>query len=188
MFRKGEAAAAVYTLLGFEAPLRPAELFRLKVSDVSCDLKTNRAVVSLGLTKSGKRDRADESITLASPLVVPMLAVLCASKGPDQRLYIESGAAYRKLFHVCCCEFGLHEHEFKPYSFRLDGATAALEKSANLAELMIRGRWQNMETAQIDLNSGLAALATMRLSAQSRETVNQEARFLHHILKGREKN
>lgn len=156
----------------------------LRASDIACDLQKNTAVISLGLTKSGSRAGAAESSTVASDIVVPMLAVLCAAGGPSKLLYTSSAAAYRRLFDDCCRELGLEDHNFKPYSLRRGGATEAFERSANISELMIRGRWQNIKTALIYLNSGLAALAMMRLSPQTLSNVRRSTQRLRRVLGG----
>ena len=59
-----QSGMALSVLLAFYAMLRTGEVLGIRNKDVSVDLTTSTAVVSLGYTKGGKRTGAAESVTI----------------------------------------------------------------------------------------------------------------------------
>jgi len=68
--------------------------------------------------------------------------------------------------------------------FEGGGATAVFEAGGNMQSLTVEGRWANERTARIYINSGLAALATMRLSAPAKTAIAKATSYLDKILSG----
>ena len=67
-------AMALSLLVGFYAMLRTGEVLSIRNKDVTVDVKQGNAVISLGLTKGGKRTGASESVTIQVLEVVKRLA------------------------------------------------------------------------------------------------------------------
>ena len=127
---------------------------------------TKPAVVSLGLTKSGKRVGASESVTIQVVDVLrPLWQWKCQTK-PNEFL-VSSPSQWRAMFSKCLTALSLDAFSFRPYSLRRGGSTFWFHKHSNFDKLLVMGRWQAVKTARIYLNDGLAMLAEMRLpSAQ----------------------
>ena len=69
-----EHAMALSLLLGFYSMLRTGELLGIRNRDVTIDERNRSAIVSLGLTKGGKRAGAAESVTVSVFEVIRRLA------------------------------------------------------------------------------------------------------------------
>ena len=124
------------------------------------------AVLSLGLTKSGKRVGASESVTLTVAVALQWLWAWKQSVKP-QALFASSTSAWRRLFSECLQALQLTLFEFRPYSLRRGGATWWFTKHGSFDKLMVAGRWQAAKTARIYLNESMAVLADMRLPQKS---------------------
>lgn len=127
-------------LLGFHALLRTAELLALQAHQLHMTSATQPAVLSLGLTKSGKRVGAEESVTISDRTLllclwnwkrsVSQFAFLCPK--PHQ---------WRKLFQDCLEGIRVTDWGFRPYSLRRGGATAFFTRCGSLDQVIVLGRW-----------------------------------------------
>ena len=165
-FFHGHFGFGVSLLVGFYGMLRTGELTTLRSSHVFMKTATAPAVLSLGLTKSGKRVGASESVTLTVAVALRWLWVWKQSVKP-QALFVPSASAWRRLFSECLKALQLTLFEFRPYSLRRGGATWWFTKHGSFDKLMVAGRWQAAKTARIYLNHGMAVLADMRLPQKS---------------------
>lgn len=126
---------------------------------------TSPAIISLGLTKSGKRQGAAESVTLGE------LSVLRALWHWKQNVHSSTFLTlkphqWRKMFNDCLQGLKIQEWGFRPYSLRRGGATFFFLKHGSLDRILIQGRWTATRTARIYINSGLALLADSKISPQ----------------------
>ena len=118
------------------------------------------AVVSLGLTKGGKRMGASESVSISVELLLQWLKAWKRVTSPDKSL-CGTPAQWRGLFSQCVTAVGLDEFMFRPYSLRRGGATYWFSKHGSLDRVVVLGRWQAQRTARMYINEGLAILAEM---------------------------
>ena len=119
------------------------------------------AVISLGMTKGGKRAGAAESVTLSSADALKWLWLWKTSK-PHANL-CPTNNKWRQLYSACLTALALDPFQFRPYSLRRGGATFWFSRRGNLDKLMIAGRWQAVKTARVYINEGLAVLAELHL-------------------------
>ena len=126
---------------------------------------TSPAVVSLGLTKGGKRVGAAESITVTVNVALKWLWMWKAQNAPSAK-FVPSVSTWRILFKTCLAALEINLFEFRPYSLRRGGATFWLAKHGSLDKLLISGRRQAAKTARIYINEGMAVLADMKLATQ----------------------
>ena len=140
--------------------MRTGEVLDLLPHQVHAPSDDGPAVISLGLTKVGKRQGAAESIAIPVADVVRRLRFWKAHS--SKRLASNPGT-WRKKFSEAISELGLTDFEFRPYSRRRGGATFWFTKHGSLDRLLIQGRWQVPKSARIYINSGLATLAEMTL-------------------------
>ena len=164
-FFHGHVGFGISLLLGFYGMLRTGELLGLKSNDMSMSGPKSVAVISLGLTKSGKRVGAAESVTITAG---PALKWLWQwkEKNKPKTFLCPKDHEWRRLFKACLDAL-LTLFEFRPYSLRRGGATFWFGKRGNLDKLLVVGRWQAAKTARIYINEGLAVLNELRLPSKA---------------------
>ena len=161
-FFKGWYTFGVSLIVGFYAMLRTGEIHNLRSSHLFCGPKDKQVVVSLGLTKGGKRQGAAESVILGFESAVNLVKRWKTLVSPVTPL-VKSAAQWRRLFNDCLAGLNLDSHQFRPYSLRRGGATYWFGKHQSLDRLLIQGRWASQKTARIYINEGLAMLTSMNL-------------------------
>lgn len=149
-------------LLAFFGLLRTGELLSLQAKQVSISKAKGPAVISLGLTKAGKRQGAAESVTIYSEDVCRRLFQWVQTHPPHAFL---TGPAHlwRKTFSAYLSACGFAQWDFRPYSLRRGGATDVFKKQPQFDKLLVLGRWQSAKTARVYLNEGMAVLAELKL-------------------------
>ena len=149
--------------MGFYGLLRTGELLGIQAWQVNITDSNSPAVISLGLTKSGKRQGAAESITISERSVLRWLLLWKKSASPHDFLTAKPHA-WRSMFSECLDQLKLSPWHFRPYSLRRGGATFLFTKCGSLDRVLLAGRWTAVKTAKIYLNSGLAMLADIQIS------------------------
>lgn len=150
-------------LVGFFGLLRSGELLALQAWQVHMVSSSSAAVINLGLTKSGKRQGAEESVTLTDVMVLRFLWSW-KQRARDHDFLCEKPHKWRDLFQQCLVDLKLTDWGFRPYSLRRGGATSLFVKVGSLDRVLILGRWTAVKTAKIYLNSGLAMLADLKIA------------------------
>ena len=154
---------ALSLLLGFHGLLRTGELLEIRKNHVSQAGPRSPAVISLGLTKSGKRAGAAESVTIREEETLRRLwQWLMTPDAPS--LLCGTAHHWRKAFNDCLAACNLQAYDFRPYSLRRGGATMYFGKHGSLDRLLVQGRWASSKTARIYINEGLAVLAELKLT------------------------
>ncbi len=151
---------ALSLLLGFYGMMRTGEVLNLRRTQVEVKGPDGPAILSLGLTKSGKRQGAAESITIT---VHEVCRRLWQWKSSPHMMLAPSSSWWRKEFRHILDALGLSSFEFRPYSLRRGGATFRFTKHGSLDRLLVQGRWQAVRTARIYINEGLSVLAEMKV-------------------------
>ena len=149
-------------LVGFYGLLRTGELLALQNWQIHMSGSAEPAVVSLGLTKSGKRQGAAESVTI-SKLSVLQLLWKWKQSAPTHEFLTAKPHVWRDMFVRCLEALGLDSWGFRSYSLRRGGATSLFVKVGSLDRVLLLGRWTAVKTAKIYLNSGLAMLADIKI-------------------------
>jgi len=72
-----------------------------------------------------------------------------------------SAANYRKVFDAACRAAGL-DNSFKPYSLRRGGATHHFKAFGDMSRTMEIGRWSEVRTARIYINTALLELTSIQ--------------------------
>ena len=162
----GEEAFGVSLLLGFYCMLRTGELLGLRSNHVAMVKPTSVAIISLGLTKGGKRQGACESATLG---VMDALRLLWQWKKshPVAAPLCPAPHRWRALFSQTLESLKLESFGFRPYSLRRGGATHWFRHHGSFDKLLVQGRWAAPKTAKIYINEGLAILAELKIPERS---------------------
>ena len=158
----GHGSFAVSLIVGFFGMLRTGEILALRRNHFSGTSGSTKIVVSLGLTKSGRRSGAAESIVLAHDVAVKFVH-RWMSLGSSFTPLTGPPAQWRKLFNSALSALKLDSFGFRPYSLRRGGATWWFSRHGSLDRILIMGRWAAPKTARIYLNDGLAVLAELKL-------------------------
>ena len=149
-------------LVGFFGLLRTGELLSLQAWQIHMSSAVQPAVIALGLTKSGKRQGAAESVTITELFLLKLLWQWKKTAKPHDFL-TEKPHEWRQRFQECLEALKLSDWGFRPYSLRRGGATAMFVKCGSLDRVLLAGRWSAVKTAKIYLNSGLAMLADLKI-------------------------
>ena len=155
---------ALSLLLGFYGMMRTGEILSFSSHQVEVSSDQGPAVISLGMTKGGRRQGAAESITVT---VYDVVRRLRAWKQVRSSKLAFSPSAWRAKFSEGIQALGLQDFQFRPYSLRRGGATFWFSKHGSLDRLLIAGRWQAPKTARVYINSGLATLAEMKIPSSN---------------------
>eukprot|EP00973_Karenia_brevis_P021331 2932650-Karenia_brevis.AAC.1 len=70
---------------------------------------------------------------------------------------------FRARFAETIAELGLSGHGFLPYSLRRGGASFLYLRTGNLSLVQQRGRWQNLQNAEIYVDECVAVSHELRL-------------------------
>ena len=159
---KSDHVFALSLLLGFHGLLHTGELLNLKAKDISISKAKGPAVVSLGLTKSGKRQGAAESVTIHSEDVCRRLHQWKQAVSPHASLTGPSHV-WRKTFNEYLQKTNLEDLQYRPYSLRRGGATHYFQRWGAFDRLLHFGRWQSVSTARLYVNEGLAVLTELTI-------------------------
>ena len=149
-------------LVAFHGLLRTGELLGLQAFQIQMVSASQPAVIGLGLTKSGKRQGAAESITLAE---LPVLKFLWQWKQTAKPLdfLTEKPHVWRQRFNEGLEALKLTPWDFRPYSLRRGGATFYAVKTGSIDRVLLLGRWTALKTAKIYINAGLAMQAELQI-------------------------
>ena len=159
---QGHDTFALSLLIGFYGLMRTGELLALQSWQIHMNSPNHPAVINLGLTKSGKRQGAAESITITEKHVLRHLWAW-KQKVPRHTFLTLKPHASRNLFSECVSKLKFDQWEFRPYSLRRGGATHLFLKCGSLDRVIIAGRWTAVKTAKIYINSGLAMLTDIQI-------------------------
>ena len=159
---KGRPHFALSLLVAFFGLLRTGELLAVTARQIAVNDPKGPAVISLGLTKAGKRQGAAESVTIH---VEDVCRRLYQWKSSVQGHVSLAGPAHRwrKEFNDTIQAVNLGQVDFRPYSLRRGGATHMFTNQGSFDSLLIHGRWQSAKTARIYVNQGLSVLAELNV-------------------------
>ena len=153
---------AVSLLVGFYGMLRTGELLNVKRKDFATETAQRKVLLSLGMTKGGKRAGAAESVVLGFDQVVSVLKHWM-SLAPMHHTLTPAPHKWRALFTECLEKMKITGFGFRPYSLRRGGATYWFAQHHSLDKLLLDGRWQAAKTARLYVNEGLSVLAQLEL-------------------------
>ena len=155
---------AALLLLSFHCLLRTGEALKIAPNDLF--LGKDSGICALKDTKSGKRNSANEAISITDPVVLDTLAAVCSVKNQFHLemhpIWSSSPAAFRNRFRKLCTIYGLQHHSFRPYSLRRGGATYFFQKRRSMDEALLRGRWESSRVAKTYIMDALSYLPSIR--------------------------
>ena len=172
---QGLLELATVFMVAFHCLLRTGEFLQLMTDDII--LGKQHAIISLRGAKSGRRNAANEMVSITDPLVLMLVTDLIEFKRKQNLgntyLYSWSAAQFRKAFKQVCTRFGLQSHAFRPYSLRRGGATDFFQRTQSMEATLIRGRWESSKVARVYITDGLSYLPSIKLSPHTAQMMNK---------------
>ena len=123
-------------LVAFYTMLRTGELLGLRSSHLLSESSRQQVLISLGLTKGGKRTGAAESVILGCEPIVRQVKHWKDIARSTTPLALSPGK-WRGLFNESLCALGLEDYGFRPYSLRRGGATFWFSKHQSLDRILM---------------------------------------------------
>lgn len=157
---KQQPLFALSLLVGFFGLLRTVEILAIQSNHISVSSAKGPAVISLGLTKSGKRQGAAESVTIYVEDVCRRL-YQWKMVAPKTGCLTPAPHVWRKQFSDTLVALKFDALDFRPYSLRRGGSTHFFRQHSSLDKLLLLGRWQSAKTARVYVNEGLAVQAEL---------------------------
>ena len=167
--RLGEIRFAAVFLLGYLCFLRTGEMVALTAHDLEVHFESG--IVALRATKTSKTKM--ESVMVKDLRVAALLQEAVSSSPQQLELYSGSARSFRSFLSSLCTLFEVESSQFCGYSIRRGGASHAFASGITFDELLVRGRWQNVRTARVYLDSGRAALVQMRFTPNTLSLIDQ---------------
>ena len=162
-------------LVGFHCLLRTGECLSLTPADLM--LGSTSGLCTLKNTKSGVRHNASEAISIQNTIVLEVLRTLLDIRRIQGTtalpIWSSTGSQFRRRFTWLCNHFGLHEHNFRPYSLRRGGATAVFQSTLSMEAALVRGRWTSSRVARIYISDGLSFLPSLKMSSRTSSLLNK---------------
>lgn len=164
---KGHLEMSCVLLLAFHCLLRTGEALALTADDIL--LGQRSGILRLRNTKSGRRNAANEVISVTSPLVLEVVRALYEVRAHQRTtaspLWTGSPASFRQRFQKILAKFHLQAHAFRPYSLRRGGATDLFQRTGSMEAALLRGRWESSRVARVYIADGLSYLPSIKLSS-----------------------
>ncbi len=152
---------ALSLLTAYYGMLRTGEVLNVSPSHATSGGPGRPLVISLGLTKGGKRAGVVESITLGIEDITRRWHQLLSTKGSTK--LCPASHIWRGMFAATLEALHFADYGFRPYSLRRGGATFWFGQHASFSRLLVDGRWQSIKTARAYVNEGLAIMAETKL-------------------------
>lgn len=156
---------AALLLVGFDAFLRPGELYKLTPGDITW--ASGRACLSLKDTKSGLRKGAEEMVFVESNVATALLRSVTKNLAPREPILDRSPKEFRNLFFNLL-DYLQVQGNISLYSLRRGGATHHFMSCQSMESTLLRGRWQSTSTARIYLRDSAATLSHYQLTPAQR--------------------
>ena len=173
-FHKKAPQMALAMLVGFHCILRTGELMGVKSKDIDVSPDHKTAVLNLGLTKSGQRQGAAESVVLYDRPLIRLISAWQFGSAPGDSLVACGPFQFRREFRQAIATLHLKDDwDFKPYSLRRGGATHDFREHGQLSRTVVWGRWASAKSARIYINDGLATLASFKMSPKTQQAVKK---------------
>ena len=153
---------ALSLLLGFYGLLRTGEILGLTKQHLAIASRDTAVLVSLGMTKGGKRQGAAESVKVSVEDITRRCKQWITDPSSCQTL-TEAPHMWRKTFVATLESLGFTSLGLRPYSLRRGGATFQFRQEGSFDRLMVHGRWQALRTTRLYINEGMSILAELAI-------------------------
>eukprot|EP00438_Fugacium_kawagutii_P026464 Skav202775 [mRNA] locus=scaffold326:328650:329366:- [translate_table: standard] len=169
-----QLSLAATMLLGFAAFLRTGELTQLAADNINVCEESGHIVLALPSTKTSKK-RLESVAIVDSKLASLLSAALSLNAANSLACLTPNG--FRTRLKLLLEHLKLADHNFTAYSFRRGGATHAFANGQHFDTLLVKGRWQSVQTARQYLDSGRAASVQLQFSDESHRLIDHYSNY-----------
>ena len=141
-----------------------------------------KAALKLGMTKGGYRKGRPEAVVLDKPELTRWLEAERSEEAPRARLLPGGAQELRKKFNVLAKSLGLGNANLRFYSLRRGGATYLFNESGSFDVCAEAGRWSNVRTARVYIDSALQTKYEGLVSATAESRIATAAQFYRNFL------
>ena len=159
---------AFVLLLAYHCLLRTQEFSEARCGDFEWSACSDKGVLRLPNTKSGKRNHVEEQVSITDKKLSAFGRALMKDMQPGDRVLSCSIKVTRKRIRILLEDLGLENLYILQYSFRRGGATAHFRAGNSMASTMARGRWSSATTARVYINEAMAALEAVQSEKQEK--------------------
>ena len=158
--RCGELAASVAVLLMFDCYLRVGEMADLRARDVvdASSARMGSAYGGMALFLRRTKTGRNQSVEVRRPIVRELVSELVRGMPPSAKVFGATADHFRRRFRAACASLGL-DGDYVPHSLRHGGATCDFLSGVPMIDVINRGRWAVLKTAQRYVQAGRALLA-----------------------------
>ena len=172
----GLAAAIV---LGFAGFLRTGEIISMQYGHVA--LFDGIAVISLPLTKMGRRRGAEEMVTVECPIAIALFGIAIKAVYAHEHLAV-TPEFFREWWRNAVTALDLEPAIWRPYGLRRGGATHHFRQFGHLETTIFKGRWASSTTARTYIVEAMSVLARSQLDIASHSLAKLWLRVLFDTL------
>ena len=173
-FQSRHPQVALALHLAFRALLRTGELLALESKDMVLSPTTGTAVLYLGLTKTGARNPAANSVSFKDFDLIHRLHTWKSALQHTVPLIPWSATYFRTMFATALRECHLSTYQFKPYSLRRGGATDLWLSCQNYSLVAHTGRWSSERTLKVYIQESMSLLTSFHFRATPRQRYLQQ--------------
>ena len=159
----------VACLFGFHGLLRVSEVCSVLWTDLV--FGQHRAVLTLRDSKSlARRQRVDvEQVIVTDGTLLALLRKVASTRPAAASIAGLGVPAFRRLFLQLVREAQLPRLNWQTHSLRRGGATAHFQQFGSLSRTALVGRWSNLNTARLYIQSARQALAEIHVTPRQAE-------------------
>ena len=161
LLAQGYPRAAAALFVCFDKYLRPTELLKLRVRDVTWN--ANKVILAVHDSKIGIRKGYTEYLEIDDQLVINILFGACSGLHRDEFLFNLNYHEFRAIIRLLINKFDLHSLGLLPYSFWRGGASFDFRRFGSFDRAFNIGRWASYNSAKLFITEALATVGTIYL-------------------------
>ena len=159
-------------LAGFFGVLRTAEIFSLTAGQLVFGPGCRSVLLRLPQTKTTGRRNAPEHVLIQDPCVAAALKLASHGLHEQERIHRTRPENFGKELKLVALRLGFVSDKLTPYTFRRGGATWWFKATGSIDAVAARGRWSQVRTARLYVDSALVDECTWALSKIGEDLAN----------------
>ena len=172
--------------LAFTALLRPGEIYKLRVEDITLPVEGTEGVDSPGMVVVIRRPKTrrvykTQFVLVKHESVIRWMRWWRAAHRPGKRLFPWERHQWATTFKAGLSALGLESIGFTPASMRAGGATHLFREKENLPALQYMGRWSKASTLRHYLHDAFSMYTALHFS-ETAIVLQREAHLHVHRL------
>ena len=172
--------------LGFEALLRPGELCRLFVMDLSFPDALATGDLNAGLVVLVRRPKTrriwrEQFILIKNGPLIQWMAWWCRDRRRRDKLFPFTYHSWATLFKRVLCQLDLEALNYTLGSLRAGGATEHYRQHQDITQLQYHGRWHNVDSLRSYLHLAMSIHVAASAPQSAVENLATAHRFKRYL-------